>query len=132
MLSSRRLGFSTSASVRRRMRGSMRRRRQARPGCGKTPEIDGSSGPPPTSASPRDLIIWSARPLTAPFARRTLACLWERSGEGGHMRSSYLRLGWGTFMVVFSGVALLVSLVMIAGLTAGQQPAGAPAIDADD
>ncbi len=47
------------------------------------------------------------------------------------MRSSYLRLGWGTFMVL-AGVLVLTSLVMIAGVTAGQQPAGAPAIDADD
>jgi hypothetical protein len=35
-------------------------------------------------------------------------------------------------MLVFAGVLLFASLVMIAGLTAGQQPAGAPAIDADD
>ena len=48
------------------------------------------------------------------------------------MRSSYLRLGWGTFMLVFAGVLLFASLVMITGVTAGQQPAGAPAIDADD
>jgi len=48
------------------------------------------------------------------------------------MRSSYLRLGSGTFMLVLAGVLALTSLVMIAGLTAGQQPAGAPAIDADD
>src|SRR6185369_896469 len=54
------------------------------------------------------------------------------TGEGGHMRSRYLRLGWGTFALVFAGVALLVSLVMIAGVAAGQQAAGAPAIDADD
>jgi hypothetical protein len=48
------------------------------------------------------------------------------------MQSRYLRLGWGTFMLVFAGVLLFASLVMIAGVTAGQQPAGAPAIDADD
>jgi hypothetical protein len=48
------------------------------------------------------------------------------------MRSRYLRLGWGTFMLVFASVLLFASLVMIAGVTAGQQPAGAPAIDADD
>ena len=48
------------------------------------------------------------------------------------MRSRYLRLGWGTFVLVFSGVLVFASLVMITGLTAGQQPAGAPAIDADD
>jgi hypothetical protein len=35
-------------------------------------------------------------------------------------------------MLVLAGVLALTSLVMIAGLTAGQQPAGAPAIDADD
>jgi hypothetical protein len=35
-------------------------------------------------------------------------------------------------MLVFAGVLLFASLVMIAGVTAGQQPAGAPAIDADD
>jgi hypothetical protein len=48
------------------------------------------------------------------------------------MRSRYLRLGWGTYMLVFAGVLLFASIVMIAGLTAGQQSAGAPAIDADD
>src|SRR5215467_14331763 len=47
------------------------------------------------------------------------------------MRSSYLRFGWRTYLLVFAGVLLCASLVMIAGLTAGQQPA-APAIDADD
>ena len=48
------------------------------------------------------------------------------------MQSRYLRLGWGTYMLVFAGVLLFASLVMIAGVTAGQQPAGAPAIDDDD
>src|SRR5215467_8023240 len=47
------------------------------------------------------------------------------------MRSSYLRFGWRTYLLVFAGVLLCASLVMIAGVTAGQQPA-APAIDADD
>jgi len=47
------------------------------------------------------------------------------------MRSSYVRLGWRTYLLVSAGVLLCASLVMIAGLTAGQQPA-APAIDADD
>src|SRR5690348_5948610 len=48
------------------------------------------------------------------------------------MRSRYIRLGWGAYMLVFAGVLLFASIVMIAGLTAGQQSAGAPAIDADD
>src|SRR5215471_4724646 len=47
------------------------------------------------------------------------------------MMSSYLRFGWRTYLLVFAGVLLCASLVMIAGVTAGQQPA-APAIDADD
>src|SRR5215471_21056605 len=71
-------------------------------------------------------------PLTVCLTGSTLPSLYIGGfREGGHMRSRYLRLGWRTYLLVFAGVLLCASLVMIAGLTAGQQPA-APAIDADD
>src|SRR5215813_6819125 len=71
-------------------------------------------------------------PLTARVRGSTLPSLYIGGfREGGHMRSSYLRFGWRTYLLVSTGALLCASLVMIASLTAGQQPA-APAVDADD